>query len=61
MGTLRNIYKQPSQKNALMKVAIDAEDAIIGIICGLLLLGLTGTFFELELSDIVYAITSLFL
>jgi hypothetical protein len=39
-----------------MKIAIDAEDAIIGIICGLLLLGLTGTFFELELSNIVYAI-----
>jgi hypothetical protein len=39
-----------------MKIAIDAEDAIIGIICGLLLLGLTGTFFSLELSDVIYAI-----
>lgn len=39
-----------------MKLAIEAEDSIIGIICGLLLLGLTGTFFTLKLSNIVYAV-----
>lgn len=39
-----------------MKLAIEAEDSIIGIICGLLLLGFTGTFFTLKLSNIVYAI-----
>lgn len=38
-----------------MKIAIEAEDSIIGIVCGLLLLGLTGTFFTLKLSNIVYA------
>ena len=39
-----------------MKLAIEAEDSIIGIICGLLLLGFTGTFFTLKLSNILYAI-----
>jgi hypothetical protein len=39
-----------------MKLAIEAEDAIIGIICGLLLLGFTDTFFTLKLSNIVYAV-----
>ena len=38
-----------------MKLTIEAEDAIIGIICGLLLLGLTGTLFTLKLSNIAYA------
>ena len=37
-----------------MKLAIEAEDSIIGIICGLLLLGLTGKFFSLKLNDWVY-------
>ena len=39
-----------------MKLTIEAEDAIVGIICGLLLLGFTGTFFTLKLSNNVYAI-----
>ena len=40
-----------------MKLTIEAEDAIVGIVCGLLLLGLTGIFFTLKLSNIVYAIS----
>lgn len=39
-----------------MKFAIEAEDTIIGIICGLLLLGLTGRFFTLKLNNFVYVI-----
>ena len=39
-----------------MKLAFEAEDAIIGIVCGLLLLGLTGRFFSLKLNDFVYVI-----
>ncbi len=39
-----------------MKLSIEAEDAIIGIICGVLLLGFTGTFFTLKLSNIFYVI-----
>ena len=39
-----------------MKLAFEAEDAIIGIVCGLLLLGLTGRFFSLKLNDYVYVI-----
>ena len=38
-----------------MKLAIEAEDSIIGIICGLLLLGLSGTFFIFKLNNIAYA------
>lgn len=37
-----------------MKFAIEAEDAVIGIICGVLLLGLTGRFFTLKLNNIIY-------
>ncbi|MBI2650543.1 hypothetical protein HYX04_04480 [Candidatus Woesearchaeota archaeon] len=39
-----------------MKLAFEAEDAIIGIACGLLLLGLTGRFFSLKLNDWAYVI-----
>ena len=39
-----------------MKLIFAAEDTIIGIICGLLLVGLTGRFFSLKLSDITYVI-----
>jgi len=39
-----------------MKFLFEFEDAIVGIICGLLLIGLTGRFFSLELSNWVYAI-----
>lgn len=39
-----------------MKFVFAAEDTIIGIICGLLLVGLTGRFFSLKLSDTIYAI-----
>lgn len=39
-----------------MKLTFAAEDTIIGIICGLLLIGLTGRFFSLKLSDIIYVI-----
>lgn len=39
-----------------MKFAIEAEDAVIGIACGALLLGLAGKFFSLKLPDSVYAI-----
>ncbi len=37
-----------------MKLIFAAEDTVIGIICGLLLIGLTGRFFSLKLSDAVY-------
>lgn len=39
-----------------MKFAIEAEDAVIGIICGVLLLGLAGKFFSLKLHDSIYVI-----
>ena len=39
-----------------MKLLFAAEDTIIGIICGLLLIGFTGRFFSLRLSDIIYVI-----
>ena len=39
-----------------MKVLFAAEDTIIGIICGLLLIGFTGRFFSFKLSDILYII-----
>ena len=39
-----------------MKLIFAAEDTIIGIICGLLLIGLTGRFFSLKLSNFVYVI-----
>jgi len=39
-----------------MKLIFAAEDTIIGIICGLLLVGFTGRFFSLKLSDIIYVI-----
>jgi hypothetical protein len=39
-----------------MKFAIEAEDAIIGVLCGILLLGLAGKFFSLKLHDSVYVI-----
>lgn len=39
-----------------MKLIFAAEDAIIGIICGLLLIGLTGRFFSLKLSNTIYVI-----
>lgn len=39
-----------------MKFTFAAEDTIIGIICGLLLIGYTGRFFSFKLSNILYAI-----
>ena len=39
-----------------MKFAIEAEDSVIGIACGVLLLGLAGKFFSLKLHDSVYVI-----
>lgn len=39
-----------------MKLIFAAEDTIIGILCGLLLIGLTGRFFTLTFNDIVYLI-----
>lgn len=39
-----------------MKLTFAAEDTIIGIICGILLIGLTGRFFSLKLADILYVI-----
>ena len=39
-----------------MKFTFAAEDTIVGIICGLLLVGLTGRFFSLKLSNIVYVL-----
>ena len=39
-----------------MKAIFEAEDAIVGIVCGLLLLGLVGKFFSLKLNDWVYVI-----
>ena len=39
-----------------MKAIFEAEDAIVGIVCGLLLLGLAGKFFSLKLNDWAYVI-----
>ena len=39
-----------------MKFTFAAEDTIVGIICGLLLIGYAGRFFSLKLSNILYAI-----
>ncbi len=39
-----------------MKFIFAAEDTIIGIICGLLLIGLTGRFFSLKLNNMLYII-----
>ena len=39
-----------------MKLIFEAEDAVIGIICGLLLLGMIGKFFTLKLPDFAYVI-----
>ncbi len=39
-----------------MKLTFAAEDTIIGIVCGLLLIGLTGRFFSLKLSNVLYVI-----
>ena len=39
-----------------MKFIFAAEDTIIGIICGLLLIGLTGRFFSLKLSNMLYVV-----
>ena len=38
-----------------MKFIFAAEDTIFGIICGLLLIGLTGRFFTLKLGNFLYA------
>ena len=38
----------------MMKLAIEAEDAIIGIICGLLILAYTGRVYSLKLNELVY-------
>ena len=39
-----------------MKFTFAAEDTIIGIVCGLLLIGLTGRFFSIKLSNTLYVI-----
>ena len=39
-----------------MKFTFAAEDTIIGIICGLLLIGYSGRFFSLKLSNTLYVI-----
>ncbi|HLC60772.1 MAG TPA: hypothetical protein VJJ52_05055 [Candidatus Nanoarchaeia archaeon] len=39
-----------------MKMIFEAEDAIVGIICGLLVLGLTGKYFTLKLPPFVYVV-----
>ena len=39
-----------------MKFLFEFEDAVVGIICGLLLIGLTGRFFSLKLSNTIYLI-----
>lgn len=46
----------PRTKKIPMKFLFEFEDAVIGVICGLLLIGLTGRFFSLELGNIVYLI-----
>ena len=39
-----------------MKFIFAAEDTIIGIVCGLLLIGLTGRFFSLKLNNMLYVV-----
>ena len=39
-----------------MKFTFAAEDTIIGIICGLLLIGYTGRYFSFKLSNVLYVI-----
>lgn len=39
-----------------MKLTFEAEDTIIGIVCGILLLGFTGRFFSLKLNNYVYVV-----
>ena len=39
-----------------MKLTFAAEDTIVGIICGLLVVGFTGRFFSLKLPGFLYAI-----
>ena len=39
-----------------MKLFFEFEDAIIGVICGLLLIGLTGRFFSLKFNNFVYMV-----
>lgn len=39
-----------------MKMIFEAEDAMVGIICGLLVLGLTGKYFTLKFPAFVYVI-----
>ena len=38
-----------------MKLTVPVEDLVIGIICGLLLVGYAGKFFPLKLNEYVYA------
>ena len=42
-----------------MKLTFAAEDTIVGIVCGLLLIGFTGKFFNLKLSPILYVLAFL--
>ena len=39
-----------------MKLAVPIEDLIIGIVCGLLLIGYTGRYFSLKLNNTIYVI-----
>ncbi len=39
-----------------MKLLFAAEDTIVGIICGILLVGLTGRYFSLKLNNAIYII-----
>lgn len=39
-----------------MKLTFAAEDTIVGIVCGLLVVGFTGKFFSLKLPGFLYAI-----
>ena len=39
-----------------MKLTFAAEDTIVGIVCGLLLIGFTGKFFNLKLNNFLYVI-----
>ena len=39
-----------------MKLAFAAEDLIIGIVCGLLLVGYTGRYFSLKLGNVLYVV-----
>jgi hypothetical protein len=40
----------------IMKLTVPFEDLIVGIICGILLVGYTGNYFSLQLNDMVYVI-----